>query len=84
MLGLYVSDHPLLGVEHIIARDADIVLAELMAAGDADDGRGGSPARPSPPPGGRNDGQIVKIGGILSGVTRKVTKKGDAVGHRDP
>ena len=27
---------------------------------------------------GRNDGQIVKIGGILSGVTRKVTKKGDA------
>ncbi len=35
-----------------------------------------------PPPAaaqrGRGDGQIVKIGGILSGVTRKVTKKGDA------
>jgi DNA polymerase-3 subunit alpha len=29
-------------------------------------------------PVGRSDGQIVKIGGILSGVTRKVTKKGDA------
>ena len=27
---------------------------------------------------GRGDGQFVKIGGILSGVTRKVTKKGDA------
>src|SRR5258708_10105717 len=28
MLGLYVSDHPLLGVEHIIAPDADLALAE--------------------------------------------------------
>ncbi|MFZ0166732.1 MAG: DNA polymerase III subunit alpha [Trebonia sp.] len=77
MLGLYVSDHPLFGVEHILARDADIVLAELMSAGDADAGEEDRPAMPSPPPGGRNEGQIVKIGGILSGVTRKVTKQGN-------
>ena len=77
MLGLYVSDHPLFGVEHILARDADIVLAELMSAGDADAGEVDRPAMPSPPPGGRNEGQIVKIGGILSGVTRKVTKQGN-------
>ena len=77
MLGLYVSDHPLFGVEHILARDADIVLAELMSAGDADGGEEDRPAMPSPPPGGRNEGQIVKIGGILSGVTRKVTKQGN-------
>jgi DNA polymerase-3 subunit alpha len=76
MLGLYVSDHPLLGIEHIIANGTDISVAELMAAGeDADDEEGD---RPPTPQGGRNDGQIVKIGGILSGVTRKVTKKGDA------
>src|SRR6202030_3358895 len=76
MLGLYVSDHPLLGIEHIIANGTDISVAELMAAGeDADDEDGD---RPPAPQGGRNDGQIVKIGGILSGVTRKVTKKGDA------
>jgi DNA polymerase-3 subunit alpha len=76
MLGLYVSDHPLLGIEHIIANGTDISVAELMAAGeDADDEEGD---RPPAPQGGRNDGQIVKIGGILSGVTRKVTKKGDA------
>jgi DNA polymerase-3 subunit alpha len=76
MLGLYVSDHPLLGIEHIIANGTDISVAELMAAGeDADDDEGD---RPPTPQGGRNDGQIVKIGGILSGVTRKVTKKGDA------
>jgi DNA polymerase III subunit alpha len=80
MLGLYVSDHPLLGVEHIIARDADISLAELMgsAVGDDDeDEEGARPVAVAPSSGGRNDGQIVKIGGILSGVTRKVTKQGN-------
>ena len=48
-----------------------------MSAGDADGGEEDRPAMPSPPPGGRNEGQIVKIGGILSGVTRKVTKQGN-------
>src|SRR5579863_531773 len=79
MLGLYVSDHPLLGVEHMIARDTDVSVAELMAVasdeGGEDDER---PAISLPLPTGRNGDQIVKIGGILSGVTRKVTKKGDA------
>jgi DNA polymerase-3 subunit alpha len=73
MLGLYVSDHPLLGIEHLIANGTDISVAELMATaedGEEDDDR-------PLDRGGRNDGQIVKIGGILSGVTRKVTKKGD-------
>jgi DNA polymerase-3 subunit alpha len=74
MLGLYVSDHPLLGIEHLIANGTDISVAELMAtAEDGDEEEGDRP----PVPQGRNDGQIVKIGGILSGVTRKVTKKGD-------
>jgi DNA polymerase III subunit alpha len=76
MLGLYVSDHPLLGIEHLIANGTDISVAELMATGeDGDDDEGD---RPQASQGGRHDGQIVKIGGILSGVTRKVTKKGDA------
>ena len=35
MLGLYVSDHPLLGVEHVLASHADTPIAELTA----DDGR---------------------------------------------
>jgi DNA polymerase-3 subunit alpha len=82
MLGLYVSDHPLLGIEHVIAKDTDISVAELMGAAeeDEDDGEEDRPAAPvaAVPQRGRNDGQIVKIGGILSGVTRKVTKKGDA------
>jgi DNA polymerase-3 subunit alpha len=77
MLGLYVSDHPLLGIEHIIANGTDISVAELMAAAGDDDGDEDGD-RPPAFSGGRGDGQIVKIGGILSGVTRKVTKKGDA------
>jgi DNA polymerase III subunit alpha len=68
MLGLYVSDHPLLGVEHIIARDTECSIAELT--GDTED----SEDRPA---GNGRDAQIVKVGGILSGVQRRVTKKGD-------
>src|SRR6185437_866202 len=78
MLGLYVSDHPLLGIEHLIANGTDISVAELMATnedGEEEDDR--PPVVVSTGQAGRNDGQIVKIGGILSGVTRKVTKKGD-------
>ena len=42
MLGLYVSDHPLLGIEHLIANGTDISVAELMAIaedGDEEDER---------------------------------------------
>ena len=59
MLGLYVSDHPLLGVEHVLARAADCSIAALTA----DE---------------RPDGQIVNVGGILSGLQRKVTKQGNS------
>jgi DNA polymerase-3 subunit alpha len=82
MLGLYVSDHPLLGIEHVIAKDTDISVAELMGAAE-EENDADEEDRPAAPAAavtqrGRGDGQIVKIGGILSGVTRKVTKKGDA------
>ncbi len=30
MLGLYVSDHPLLGIEHVLSRSADTPIAALM------------------------------------------------------
>jgi DNA polymerase-3 subunit alpha len=59
MLGLYVSDHPLFGVEHILAASTDCAVAELME-------------------GERPDGQTVTVGGILSGLQRKVTKQGNS------
>ncbi|MCL2780897.1 MAG: DNA polymerase III subunit alpha [Actinomycetia bacterium] len=57
MLGLYVSDHPLFGVEHVLAGAADCSLAALRADEAA-------------------DGQTVTVAGILSAVSRRVTKAG--------
>ena len=68
MLGLYVSDHPLLGLEHVLAAATDCSVAQLLSSAEEDLARG---AR-----GDRGDGQLVTLGGILSGVQRKVTKQG--------
>ncbi|MET8180936.1 DNA polymerase III subunit alpha [Streptomyces sp. NPDC005336] len=59
MLGLYVSDHPLFGIEHVLNEKADAAIAQLT---------GGEHA----------DGAIVTIGGIISGLQRKMTKQGNA------
>jgi DNA polymerase-3 subunit alpha len=68
MLGLYVSDHPLLGVEHVLAAATDCSLAQLV--GSADDEADRSMR------GDRGDAQVVTVAGILSGVQRKITKQG--------
>jgi DNA polymerase-3 subunit alpha len=57
MLGLYVSDHPLSGLEHILASAADSTITSLQA--EASD-----------------EPQSVTLAGILSSVTRRVTKDG--------
>ncbi len=38
MLGLYVSDHPLLGLEHVLKASSDASIGELMADADRADG----------------------------------------------
>ncbi|HVF06782.1 MAG TPA: DNA polymerase III subunit alpha [Frankiaceae bacterium] len=59
MLSLYVSDHPLLGVEHVLAQHTDTRVMDLTSeAGE--------------------DGKVVTVGGLLSSVARKVTKRGDS------
>jgi DNA polymerase-3 subunit alpha len=57
MLGLYVSDHPLSGLEHVLAGHSDHPVPALST--DA-----------------VQEGAIVTVGGILSGVQRRVTKQG--------
>ena len=57
MLGLYVSDHPLLGVEHVLRANTDMSISEL-----ADDGA--------------HHESIVTIGGLITSVTRKVSRQG--------
>ncbi len=70
MLGLYVSDHPLLGMEHALAAETDCSVAQLLSSTED------VPERTSR--GDRSDGQIVTLGGILSGVQRKVTRQGSS------
>ena len=57
MLGLYVSDHPLYGVEHMLSSLTDTSVASIVS-GDA------------------NDGSVVLVGGLVTGVQRKTTKQG--------
>ncbi|KMS82423.1 DNA polymerase III subunit alpha, partial [Streptomyces regensis] len=59
MLGLYVSDHPLFGLEHVLSDKADAGIAQLTG-------------------GDYGDGSVVTIGGIISGLQRKMTKQGNA------
>ncbi|MCW2529686.1 MAG: polymerase alpha subunit, partial [Pseudonocardiales bacterium] len=59
MLGLYVSDHPLFGVEHILATAADVSIGELSTDG-------------------AEENTFVTVAGILSSVTRKISKNGAA------
>ena len=58
MLGLYVSGHPLAGVEHVLAAQADASIPDILD--------GTIPDR-----------QVVTVGGILTGLQRRLTKKGE-------
>lgn len=57
MLGLYVSDHPLLGVEHILRSNTDMTISELVDEGAQSE-------------------SMVTIGGLITSVTRKVSRQG--------
>lgn len=57
MLGLYVSDHPLLGIEHILRAATDVTISQLLDDESLQD-------------------QMVTIGGLVTGIQRKVTRQG--------
>ena len=59
MLGLYVSDHPLMGLEHVLAQGTDATIGQLLLDED------------------RGDGSPVTISGLVTGVQRKINKRGD-------
>ena len=58
MLGLYVSGHPLAGVEHVLAAQSDASIPDILDGTIADK-------------------QTITVGGILTGLQRRLTKKGD-------
>ncbi|MFN3217111.1 MAG: DNA polymerase III subunit alpha [Acidimicrobiales bacterium] len=56
MLGLYISDHPLLGVEAALRRRCDATIADAETL---------------------EDGAVRNIGGVVTGLQKKWTKKGE-------
>jgi DNA polymerase-3 subunit alpha len=54
MLGLYVSDHPLFGVEHLLAASTSMPISGVAEA---------------------TDGAVVTLGGLISSVQLKTTKR---------
>ena len=56
MLGLYVSSHPLFGVESLLRRHAECTIAELREC---------------------RDGDTKWVGGVVTALQRKYTKRGD-------
>ena len=56
MLGLYVSDHPLMGAEASLRRKCDGTLTDLAEM---------------------DDGAVRTFGGVITGLQRKWTRKGD-------
>ena len=54
MLGLYVSDHPLFGLEHILAVNTTMPISGVREA---------------------NDGSIVTLGGLITEIQMKTTKR---------
>ncbi len=56
MLGLYVSDHPLMGAERALAKKVDCTLMDLSEL---------------------EDGSMRTVGGVITNLQRKWTKKGD-------
>ena len=57
MIGLYVSDHPLNGLEGVLAAESDASIAEVVD-----------------PESHRQDGSQIKVCGMITQVTRKVSK----------
>lgn len=56
MLGLYISDHPLLGFEGVVRRKSDGSVSETLEL---------------------EDGTRVKVGGVVTNLQKKWTRKGD-------
>jgi DNA polymerase-3 subunit alpha len=65
MLGLYVSDHPLKGYESALSRMTDCSIAEIKE----DDAQTAAMT-------GR-DGQVRSIGGVVTALSRRYTKRGE-------
>jgi DNA polymerase-3 subunit alpha len=76
MLGLYLSDHPLKGLEAALNRHADTTIAEVRDQAARESGEGdGVPPLAAPPR--FREGEARWVGGVIAGLVRKYTKRGE-------
>ena len=68
MLGLYVSDHPMMGAERLIKRVCDTTLAEVKATNQQEQNGGGYDRGPQ---------KAVRVGGVITSINRRFTRSGD-------
>ena len=59
MLGLYVSDHPLMGAESALRKHTECTVGDLREM---------------------REGDVRWVGGVVTGLSRRYTKKGDLMG----
>ncbi|MHB1487378.1 MAG: DNA polymerase III subunit alpha, partial [Acidimicrobiales bacterium] len=69
MLGLYVSDHPLMGVEAALRKLCDASLAEVLDPTAAGPAWGGAKVGPQ--------SEVKKLGGVVTSLSRRHTKRGE-------
>ena len=70
MLGLYISDHPLLGAQAQLRRVTDCTISELRELGAKAGTSTGAPE-------GRDGVATKNVGGVVTALSRKYTKKGE-------
>jgi DNA polymerase-3 subunit alpha len=76
MLGLYVSDHPLMGVEQALRNATDVTIRDLLdSAAPVNDA--GGPASAFMGPGGGVESGTFTTGGVVTALTRRYTRRGE-------
>ncbi len=78
MLGLYVSDHPLMGLEQSLRNLTDVTIRDLLdSAAPAEDGPG--PGGPLNGAGEFNESVAITTGGVVTALLRRYTRRGEVM-----
>ena len=76
MLGLYVSDHPLMGLEKALRNVTDVTIRDLLdSAAPGGDALGAVEAGTGP--GGWTENVTITTGGVVTALVRRYTRRGE-------
>ena len=75
MLGLYVSDHPLMGLEKALRNVTDVTIRDLLDS--AAPGGEATTVGAGTGPGGWSENATVTTGGVVTALVRRYTRRGE-------